>query len=139
MRAVVQRVAHASVTIEGEKTAAIGRGLLILLGVMEGDAESDAQYIVRKTVGLRIFEDAAGKMNLSAADVDGELLVVSQFTLLGDARKGFRPSFTAAGRPATWVGICSMARPRQVVFPPKPWGPMPISFTAASSSASSAA
>ena len=99
MRAVVQRVAHASVTIEGKRTAAVGRGLLVLLGVMEGDAESDAEYIVRKTVGLRVFEDEAGKMNLSAADVGGELLVVSQFTLLGDARKGFRPSFTAAGRP----------------------------------------
>ena len=99
MRAVVQRVTRADVTISGEEKAQIGKGLLILLGVMDGDNKNDVDYIVKKSVGLRVFEDENGKMNVSAADVGAELLIVSQFTLLGDVRKGYRPSFTAAGRP----------------------------------------
>lgn len=99
MRAVVQRVTRADVAISGEVKAQIGKGLLILLGVMDGDNKSDVDYIVKKSVGLRVFEDENGKMNVSAADVGAELLIVSQFTLLGDVRKGYRPSFTAAGRP----------------------------------------
>ena len=99
MRAVVQRVLKASVSIDGYVKGEIGKGLMILIGAMDGDTEKDVEYIVKKCVGLRIFSDAEGKMNLSVADVGGELLIVSQFTLLGDARKGNRPSFIAAGRP----------------------------------------
>lgn len=99
MRAVVQRVSEASVVIDGKTVGSIGRGLLVLLGVYTGDEPRDADYIVKKVSGLRIFEDAEGKMNLSAADVGGELLVVSQFTLYGDARHGNRPSFIEAALP----------------------------------------
>ena len=99
MRAVIQRVSQASVTVEGEITGQIERGFLVLLGVGNDDTESDAVYLAGKAVGLRVFEDAEGKMNLSLADVGGAMLVVSQFTLYGDARKGRRPSFVEAARP----------------------------------------
>jgi D-tyrosyl-tRNA(Tyr) deacylase len=99
MRAVVERVSRARVRVQGEITGEIGLGLLVLLGVGRGDARAEADYLVDKTVGLRIFEDAGGKMNLSVADIAGALLVVSQFTLYGDARRGKRPSFDAAAPP----------------------------------------
>ena len=99
MRAVVQRVASASVTVEGERVASIGRGLLVLLGVRDGDTAAEADRIAAKLTALRLFEDDAGKMNLSVRDVGGEVLVVSNFTVYGDARKGNRPSFVQAARP----------------------------------------
>ncbi|MCC6145253.1 MAG: D-tyrosyl-tRNA(Tyr) deacylase [Candidatus Hydrogenedentes bacterium] len=99
MRAVIQRVSEASVTVEGEVTGHIGRGLLVLLGVELEDTEDDAAYLADKTAGMRIFSDAASKFNLSLRDVDGGVLVISQFTLHGDCRKGRRPSFTQAARP----------------------------------------
>jgi D-tyrosyl-tRNA(Tyr) deacylase len=99
MRAVVQRVSSASVTVAGEVTGQIGRGFLVLLGVEEGDGQADAVYMAQKIAGLRVFEDADGKMNLGLTDVGGAMLVVSQFTLLGDCRKGRRPSFIQAARP----------------------------------------
>ena len=99
MRAVIQRVSRAKVTVNGEITGEIGRGLLVLLGVGAGDTRADADYLVEKTIGLRIFEDSGGKMNLSVAEAAGALLVVSQFTLYGDVRRGKRPSFDAAAPP----------------------------------------
>jgi D-aminoacyl-tRNA deacylase len=99
MRACVQRVNSARVVVDGETVGEIGRGQLVLLGVAAADGEDDLRWLVDKVVGLRIFEDADGKMNLGLADVAGELLVVSQFTLLGDCRKGRRPSFIAAAPP----------------------------------------
>src|SRR5208282_3777344 len=99
MRAVVQRVSRARVKVDGETTGEIGLGLLVLLGVGAGDTRTDADYLAEKTIGLRIFEDAGGKMNLSVAEVGGALLVVSQFTLYGDARRGKRPSFDGAAPP----------------------------------------
>jgi D-tyrosyl-tRNA(Tyr) deacylase len=99
MRALVQRVSRARVSVNGEITGEIGRGLLVLLGVGVGDTRADADYLAEKTIGLRIFEDAGGKMNLSVAEVAGALLVVSQFTLYGDVRRGKRPSFDAAAPP----------------------------------------
>ena len=99
MRAVVQRVSRASVTVDGEITGKIGKGLLVLLGVSTEDEESDAIYLLDKIINLRIFEDAAGKMNLSLAETGGELLVVSQFTLYGDTRRGRRPSYIEAAAP----------------------------------------
>lgn len=99
MRAVVQRVTEANVTVEGNVIASIANGLLVLLGVGEDDGNSDLNYLVEKIIGLRIFEDENDKMNLSLTDVDGELLVVSQFTLYGDVRKGKRPSFSSAAKP----------------------------------------
>ncbi|MGD1216243.1 MAG: D-aminoacyl-tRNA deacylase [Terriglobales bacterium] len=99
MRAVVQRVSRARVTVNGTVNGEIGLGLLVLLGVGAGDTRTDADYLAEKTIGLRIFEDAGGKMNLSVAEVAGALLVVSQFTLYGDARRGKRPSFDAAAPP----------------------------------------
>jgi D-tyrosyl-tRNA(Tyr) deacylase len=99
MRAIVQRVSSASVVVEGRTTGAIEAGLLVLLGVAHEDTEGDAAYLLDRIVGLRMFEDAAGKMNLSLADTGGSLLVVSQFTLYGDTRKGRRPSFDQAARP----------------------------------------
>jgi D-aminoacyl-tRNA deacylase len=99
MRAVVQRVSHAKVSVNGEVTGEIGRGLLILLGVASGDAPADADYLADKIVGLRIFEDSSGKMNLAVTEVGGALLVVSQFTLYGDVRRGKRPSFDGAAAP----------------------------------------
>lgn len=99
MRAVIQRVSSASVTVDGEVVGKIGRGLLVLLGISYSDNEAAADYLVDKTLGLRIFEDAAGKMNLSLQEISGEMLVVSQFTLYGDVRKGKRPSFDEAAKP----------------------------------------
>ena len=99
MRAVVQRVGRAKVTIGGEMTGEIGRGMLVLLGVGADDTRAEAEYLVEKITGLRIFEDAGCKMNLSVAEVSGALLVVSQFTLYGDARRGRRPSFDGAAPP----------------------------------------
>jgi len=99
VRAVVQRVAHAYVDVDGERVAEIGRGLLALVGVTHDDGPGDAEDVARKLVGLRIFEDDAGKMNRSLLDGEGDLLVVSQFTLLADVRKGRRPSFGAAAQP----------------------------------------
>ncbi|MBU0550188.1 D-tyrosyl-tRNA(Tyr) deacylase [Myxococcota bacterium] len=99
MRAVVQRVSRAKVTVEGVITGAIERGLLVLVGAEEGDTLADVDYTARKVAGLRIFEDEAGKMNLDVGEVGGAVLAVSQFTLLGDARKGRRPAFVKAARP----------------------------------------
>jgi D-tyrosyl-tRNA(Tyr) deacylase len=98
LRAVIQRVSCASVTIEGKTVSSISKGLLVLIGVGENDDNSDAVYLAEKTVGLRIFEDDEGKMNLSVSDINGEILVISQFTLYGDCRKGRRPSFIDAAR-----------------------------------------
>ncbi len=99
MRAVVQRVDRASVTVDGRVTGSVQRGLMVLLGVAEGDTAKDLAYIVDKVCGLRIFEDEAGKMNLSVKDVGGAILAVSQFTLCGDCRHGKRPSFSSAAKP----------------------------------------
>jgi len=99
MKAVVQRVTQASVEIDGRMHCAIGKGMVVLLGVEKGDGQSDADFLARKIAELRIFEDAAGKMNLPAGEVGGAALVVSQFTLCGDCRKGRRPSFDAAAPP----------------------------------------
>jgi D-aminoacyl-tRNA deacylase len=99
MRAVVQRVSHAQVAVGGEVVGDIGRGLLVLLGVTHTDNEADADYLAGKIAGLRVFEDQNGKMNLDTAAVSGGILVVSQFTLYGDVRRGKRPSFDAAAPP----------------------------------------
>lgn len=99
MRAVVQRVKKSSVTVDDKITGKIGQGLMVLIGVEDGDSEKDADYIADKVCGLRIFEDEQGKMNLNVEDIGGEVLAVSQFTLLADARKGRRPSFTKAAAP----------------------------------------
>ena len=99
MRAVVQRVSRAKVTVNEWTSGEIGHGLLVLLGVGQGDTEADATYLAEKIAGLRIFEDEAGKMNRSVLDVEGSILAVSQFTLYGDVRRGKRPSFDAAAPP----------------------------------------
>jgi len=99
MRAVVQRVGRATVKVGDEITGEIGKGLLVLLGVGQEDSEGDAGYLAGKVAGLRIFEDEAGKMNLSVGEIGGAVLAVSQFTLFGDVRRGKRPSFDAAARP----------------------------------------
>ncbi|MEK7723102.1 MAG: D-aminoacyl-tRNA deacylase [Acidobacteriota bacterium] len=99
MRAVIQRVKRASVTVENKIVGKIGKGLLVLLGVSVQDTEKDAIYLAEKTLNLRIFEDSEDKMNLSLKDINGEILVVSQFTLYGDVRKGRRPSFIDAAPP----------------------------------------
>jgi D-tyrosyl-tRNA(Tyr) deacylase len=99
VKALLQRVSKASVVVAGEEVGRIGAGLLVFLGVADGDTEKDAQYLLQKIINLRIFADIEQKFNLSALDVAGELLLISQFTLLGDARKGRRPSFENAARP----------------------------------------
>jgi D-tyrosyl-tRNA(Tyr) deacylase len=118
MRACIQRVREARVEVDGEVVGAIGPGLLVLLGVAADDGPRDLDWMVDKVLGLRIFDDAAGKMNLALADVGGELLVVSQFTLLGDCRKGRRPSFIEAAPPeraeAAYLEFVARARARGV-------------------------
>jgi len=99
MRAVVQRVSEAQVSVAGEVTGRIGPGLVVLLGVSPDDTHGDLRYLAEKIIGLRIFEDQAGKMNRSLPEVDGAMLIVSQFTLYGDCRKGRRPSFISAAPP----------------------------------------
>lgn len=99
MRAVIQKVSQGSVTVHGEVTGQIAQGLLVLLGVTHDDTQQDARYLAEKIANLRIFEDAADKLNLSVKDIGGAVLSVSQFTLYGDCRKGRRPSFTEAARP----------------------------------------
>ncbi|MCR5077243.1 MAG: D-tyrosyl-tRNA(Tyr) deacylase [Prevotella sp.] len=98
MRIVIQRVSHASVTIEGQVRSAIGQGLLILVGIGEDDTEEDANWLTRKVIGLRIFDDENGVMNRSIMDIDGDILVVSQFTLMASYKKGNRPSWIRAAR-----------------------------------------
>ncbi len=114
MRACVQRVSSARVVVDGETVGEISRGLVVLLGVAAGDDDADLRWLVDKVVGLRVFEDDEGKMNRALADVGGELLVVSQFTLLGDCRKGRRPSFIDAAPPEvaerTYEGFVEAAR-----------------------------
>ncbi|MCK5433996.1 MAG: D-tyrosyl-tRNA(Tyr) deacylase, partial [Dehalococcoidales bacterium] len=100
MKALLQRVTGAAVSVAGEVVGKIGRGLVIFIAVASGDTEKDAHYLIQKTINLRIFSDEAGKFNLSALDIKGELLVVSQFTLLADTSKGRRPSFIDAAPPA---------------------------------------
>jgi D-tyrosyl-tRNA(Tyr) deacylase len=106
MRVVIQRVKHASVTVDGESIAAIGPGLLILLGVGPADTDETARLLAAKIAALRIFEDDQGKMNLSVRDAHGEAIVVSQFTLYADTRKGHRPSFTDAAAPDLARPLC---------------------------------
>ena len=105
MRAVVQRVSSSKVTVEGNITGEINKGLLVLLGVTHEDTSKDVDYIIDKTLNLRIFEDENKKMNLSLKDIGGELLVVSQFTLYGDCRKGRRPSFSTAAKPEHAISL----------------------------------
>jgi D-tyrosyl-tRNA(Tyr) deacylase len=100
VKALLQRVSAASVSVAGEVVGRIGRGAVVFVGVASGDSERDARYLAQRTVNLRLFSDQAGKFNLSALDIGGELLIVSQFTLLADTRKGRRPSFTDAAPPA---------------------------------------
>ncbi|HOG00963.1 MAG: D-tyrosyl-tRNA(Tyr) deacylase [Firmicutes bacterium ADurb.Bin248] len=109
MRAVVQRVSRAKVTIEGEIRGEIGRGYMVLLGIEENDQDADLAYICDKLAGLRVFEDEAGKMNLAVADVGGSILLISQFTLYGDARKGRRPGFIRAARPEKAIPLYEQA------------------------------
>ncbi|MFM8475573.1 MAG: D-aminoacyl-tRNA deacylase [Planctomycetaceae bacterium] len=105
MRAVVQRVSEASVTVDGDVVGQIGRGFLVLLGITHGDTHKDVSWMSGKIAGLRVFEDAEGKMNLGLADIGGAVLLVSQFTLYGDCRKGRRPSFIEAARPEVAVPL----------------------------------
>lgn len=99
MKAVIQRVTHGKVTIQGQVRGEIGRGFVVLLGVAKDDTKEDMAYLVKKISGLRVFEDADGKMNLGLKEVDGELLIISQFTLFANTKKGNRPSFVDAGLP----------------------------------------
>ncbi|TAL36780.1 MAG: D-tyrosyl-tRNA(Tyr) deacylase [Spirochaetes bacterium] len=118
MRAVVQRVLRAQVQVDGKVVSSIGRGLLVLAGLHRADTDEDLSYIANKILGLRVFDDEAGVMNLSLAEAGAELMVVSQFTLYGDARKGRRPSYSeamppgdAAGRFAAFVEMCASGFP----------------------------
>lgn len=99
MRAVVQRVTNGKVTVNGETAGEIGKGLVVLLGIGKDDTEKDIEYLANKIINLRVFDDLSGKMNLSLCDIDGELLIISQFTLYGDCRKGRRPGYDMAARP----------------------------------------
>ena len=112
MRLVVQRVTRASVTVDGEVTGKIGKGYMVLVGAEVGDTEADARLCADKLAGLRVFVDDEDKMNRSVLDVGGEILLVSQFTLLGDARHGRRPSFSAAARPEVADPLCQAMRQR---------------------------
>ncbi len=118
MRAVVQRVSRASVTVGDEVTGQIGSGFLVLLGVAESDGATDLEWLVNKIVGLRVFEDDEGKMNRDIIEAGGAMLVVSQFTLLGDCRKGRRPSFVKAARPetanGTYESFCDAVRAKGI-------------------------
>jgi D-tyrosyl-tRNA(Tyr) deacylase len=119
MRAVIQRVSRARVTIAGNVNGAIDRGLLVLLGVAQSDAEADVEWLADKIAALRIFEDEAGKMNLSVIDIGGALLVVSQFTLFASTRKGTRPSFNDAAKPEIAIPLYeSFVRRLQALLPP---------------------
>ena len=110
MRCVIQRVTRASVTVEGERVSEIGDGFIVLVGAEAGDTEADAKYCADKIAGLRVFEDANDKMNLSLSDVGGQVLLVSQFTLLADARHGRRPDFIQAARPEVAEPLCERVR-----------------------------
>lgn len=105
MRLVIQRVKSASVAVEGHVVGQIQQGLLVLLGIHQQDGQSDIQYLIKKLLGLRIFSDEAGKMNLSVGDINGEILLISQFTLYADTRKGNRPGFTEAAPPAIAIPL----------------------------------
>ena len=105
MRAVIQRVNHASVSVEGRDTQSIEKGIVVLIGVGDDDADEDAVWLADKICGLRIFGDSAGKMNLSLSDIHGEILAISQFTLYGDCRKGKRPSYSDAAPPEKASGL----------------------------------
>jgi D-tyrosyl-tRNA(Tyr) deacylase len=119
MRAVIQRVSRASVTVDGSLVGAIKKGFLVLLGVEDDDSDEDAVYLANKIAGLRVFEDENEKMNLALADVGGEVLVVSQFTLLGDCRHGRRPSFTRSAKPQEanrlYEKVVSLLREKKIV------------------------
>ena len=110
MRCVIQRVTRASVDVAGETVGRIEKGFMVLLGAENGDGEADAKYCADKIAGLRVFEDANGKMNLALADVGGDVLLVSQFTLLADARHGRRPDFIQAARPETAEPLCERVK-----------------------------
>ncbi len=110
MRCVIQRVTRASVAVAGETVGAIDKGFLVLLGAEIGDGDADARYCAEKIAGLRVFEDAAGKMNLALSDVGGDVLLVSQFTLLADARHGRRPDFIQAARPEAAEPLCEQVK-----------------------------
>ena len=118
MRAVVQRVADASVTVGGVTVGAIGPGLVTLVGVKRTDTEADAQYIAEKTANLRVFDDVQGRMNRSLLDTGGSILVVSQFTLLGDVRRGRRPNYMEAAAPelaeALYLRVCQLLREQSI-------------------------
>ena len=110
MRAVIQKVTHAEVVVEGETVGSIKDGFMVLLGAENGDTEADARYCAEKIAGLRVFEDENDKMNLSLADVGGSVLLVSQFTLLADARHGRRPDFIQAARPEVAEPLCDLVK-----------------------------
>ena len=110
MRCVIQKVTHAEVVVEGETVGSIRDGFMVLLGAENGDTEADARYCAEKIAGLRVFEDENDKMNLSLADVGGSVLLVSQFTLLADARHGRRPDFIQAARPEVAEPLCDTVR-----------------------------
>ena len=110
MRCVIQKVAHASVVVAGETVGKIEQGFMVLVGAQAGDTEADARYCAEKIAGLRVFEDENGKMNLSLKDVGGSVLLVSQFTLLADARHGRRPDFIQAARPEVAEPLCERVK-----------------------------